>query len=49
MFLIALYLGVVDPTANEALGVKDRVHRVAVERILGGIANSLYGVNATVK
>ena len=49
MFLIALHLGVVDSTANETLGVKDRVHWVAVERVLGRITNSLYRVNVTAK
>jgi hypothetical protein len=49
MFLITHHLGVINPTANEALGVKDRVHWVAVEHILGRITNSLYRVNMTAK
>ena len=47
MLLIALHLSVAGLTTNEALGIKDSVLWVGVIRILSGITNPEYRVNAT--
>ena len=49
MLLIALHLRLTYLTTNEALGIKDSVGWVGVERVLGRITNSGYRINATAK
>ena len=49
MLHVALQIWLIDLTANEALGIKDRVGWVGVERVLGGITDSGCRVNAAPK
>ena len=49
MLLITLHLSVASLTANETLGIEDSVLWVGVIRILSGITNPEYRVNATTR